>query len=298
MSRLLAACLLLSTVVAAQSEARVERNVVYGMYSGLALLMDVHYPATPNGYGIVHVPGSAFASSLGYDATPITAREQAYTTKLTEAGYTVFKINHRAAPRFVFPAALEDTQRAVRFVRHNAKQYGINPDRIGGFGGSTGGYLLALTAMLGAKNDDEPDPVNKQPATLQALVLFAPGSDLRELPKFNADAVVPIAMFLGVPIPIQDKANANILKRASPQAFVTSSAPPVLLVHGDADQTVPYQQSVTFEAELRRANVPTKLITLPGGTHNAGFGAGNTPRPEWPDYLGEMNRWMDQYLKK
>ena len=167
--RLFVAVLLVSAVADAQQNAtRVERNVVYGMYSGLALLMDVHHPANPNGYGIVQVPGSAFASSLGYDATPITAREQAYTTKLTDAGYTVFKINHRAAPRFVFPAALEDTQRAVRFIRHNAKQYGVNPDRIGGFGGSTGGYLLALTGMLGTKNDDDPDPVNKQPATLQA----------------------------------------------------------------------------------------------------------------------------------
>ena len=71
-------------------------------------------------------------------------------------------------------------------------------------------------------------------------MLFSAGSDLRELSKFNPDAVVPIAMFLGVPIPIEDKANANILKRASPQVFVSPTAPPVLLVHGDADQTVAY----------------------------------------------------------
>ncbi|MCH7475257.1 MAG: alpha/beta hydrolase, partial [Gemmatimonadetes bacterium] len=67
---------------------------------------------------------------------------------LLDAGYTVFTINHRAAPRFRYPAAVEDAQRAVRFIRHNAQRYGVDPDRIGGYGGSSGAHLVSLLGTM------------------------------------------------------------------------------------------------------------------------------------------------------
>ena len=117
----------------ANAQAKVERNVVYGMYSGLALLMDVYYPENPNGYGIVFVSGSGWTRELSLDAAPITqtGQEDVYAVPLAEAGYTVFNINHRAAPRFRHPAHLEDAQRAIRFIRHHADEFGIDAERIG-----------------------------------------------------------------------------------------------------------------------------------------------------------------------
>src|SRR5919198_61382 len=87
----------------------VERNVVYGMYSGLALLMDVYRPDQPNGYGIVHISGSGWSAPLGLDARPLKASAHVETEALplVEAGYTVCSINHRATPRFPYPAAVE-----------------------------------------------------------------------------------------------------------------------------------------------------------------------------------------------
>ena len=118
--------------------ASVESNVVYGMYSGLALLMDVHRPAKPNGYGILFVAGSGFTAPLAYDAPPLKQDRQMeiYGSRLVDAGYTVFAVNLRLAPRFRYPAAIEDLQRAVRYVRYHATRFGINPDRIGAMGGS------------------------------------------------------------------------------------------------------------------------------------------------------------------
>lgn len=97
-------------------------------------------------------------------------------------GYTVFSLNHRAAPRFHYPAPVEDVQRAVRYIRHHAQTFGIDPNRIGGVGGSSGAHLIALVAMRGAPGStDDPDPVNRQPATLQAVVLRAGPSDLLQI---------------------------------------------------------------------------------------------------------------------
>ena len=127
------ALMLLCASGAANAQAKVERNVIYDMYSGLALLMDVYYPENPNGYGIVFVSGSGWTRELSLDAAPITqtGQEDVYAVPLAESGYTVFDINHRAAPRFRHPAHLEDAQRAIRFIRHHADEFGIDAERIG-----------------------------------------------------------------------------------------------------------------------------------------------------------------------
>ena len=150
------------------------------MYSGLALLLDVHRPATPNGYGVIFISGSGWQAPTTYDATPLKQNQiPIWGPPLLKAGYTVFALNHRAVPRFHYPGAVEDVQRAIRFVRHHAKDYGIDPARIGGMGGSSGGHLIALTALLAAPGiADDPDPVNREPATLQAIVLRATPTDL------------------------------------------------------------------------------------------------------------------------
>ncbi|MCG7854137.1 MAG: prolyl oligopeptidase family serine peptidase, partial [Methanosarcinaceae archaeon] len=90
---------------------------------------------------------------------------------------------------------------------------------------------------------------------------------------------------------------AKIYTEASPISHVSSSSPPVLLMHGDADKTVPYQQSVMMEKALRAVNVPVKLLSIPGGEHGPDFEAKGKPHPDWPDYLGETVRWLDRYLK-
>jgi len=285
----------------AGAEPRVESNVTYGMYSGLALLMDVHHPGAPNGYGVVFVAGSGWNAPLEYGAQGLKEEQEQliYVNRLADAGYTVFTINHRAAPRFQFPAQLDDVQRAVRFVRHNAKQYGIDPNRIGGVGGSSGAHLISLVAMLGAPGiSDDADPINREPATLQCLVVRAAPIDMKVMSHLRESRGLPtVISFLGLALPIDDRSNEKLFAASSPISHVSRQAPPVLLIHGDADRTVPYQQSVAMEAALRAVNVPVTLLRIPGGDHGPDFGAAGKPHPEWPDYLGETVQWLDRYLK-
>jgi len=149
------AVLLLGVCDAASAQARVDRNVVYGMYSGTALLLDVHYPAKPNGFGIVFIPGSGWSAPLGYAAPPLKESEQVgmYVPSLTEAGYTVFAVTHRATPTFRYPAQVEDAERAVRFIRASASKYSIDPARIGGAGGSSGAHLVSLLGTMSGPGD-------------------------------------------------------------------------------------------------------------------------------------------------
>jgi len=284
--------------------SRVEPNVVYGMYSGLALVLDVHRPVTPNGYGVIFISGSGWQSPTTYDATPLKQNQvPIWGPSLLDAGYTVFALNHRAVPRFHYPGAVDDVQRAIRFVRHHAKDYQIDPAHIGGMGGSSGGHLIALTALLAAPGlADDPDPVNREPATLQAIVLRATPTDL--IAQAKADRGGGVTGFLEAPWPA-DPANLRqypnterVYRDASPSTHVSATSPPTLLIHGDADESVPFAESVAMEAALKKAGVPTGLIRVPGGAHGADFGAGAQPRADWPDFFGAAVRWYDTHLKK
>jgi acetyl esterase/lipase len=318
MERLMTAIVVsLLVPVAASAQTRTETNVVYGMYSGLALLMDVHRPETPNGSGILLVSGSGWQAPLGYGAAGLKddAANASWTSTLLRAGYTLFAINYRAAPRFQYPAAIDDVQRAIRYIRHHAKQFGIDGRRLGGFGGSSGAHLVGLAAMLAAPGlVDDADPVNREPATLQTLVLRAAPTDLTRMRGGNA--AMPLAVFMNALPPGRElppgfslppsaaamlAATLKPFTEASPIAHVTASSPPVLLLHGDADTEVPFQQSVAMEAALRAVNVPTKLVRMPGGGHGATFvidgRPDGKPHPALPTAIDETVRWLNQYLK-
>src|SRR5689334_13052834 len=279
---------------AAPATPVVERNVVYGMVSGAALLLDVHRPAHPNGLGVIFISGSGWQSSTEYGATPLKEQQVGlWGPPLLAAGYTVFAINHRAAPRFHYPAAIDDVQRAIRYVRLHARDYGIDPARLGGVGGSSGGHLIGLAAMLASPGDPaDADPVNRESAALQAVVLRAPLLDLRAID--TVEGIAYVTSFMEAP-PLQASA-AAAYAAASPITHVSDKSPPTLLIHGDADALVPLRQSTAMEALLGKSGVPVKLVVVPGGVHGADFGAAQS-RADWPDYFGETVRWLDTYLK-
>jgi acetyl esterase/lipase len=270
-----------------------ESNVIYGMYSGLALLMDIHYPSTPNGYGVVFIAGSGWHAPLSLDAPPLkeSGQTRMYGDPLTEAGYTVFSLNHRATPRFPYPAAVEDAQRAVRFIRYHADTYGIHPDRIGAVGGSSGGHLVSMLGVLASQGAPDADgPINQEDATVQCVVARAAPVDFLSL---GAEPIIP---FLAVSASRNDDPNSIEYKRvveASPITYVSSKAPPFLLMHGDADPMVPFHQSELMQAALQKAGVEVELLRIPGGGHGPAFNGAENP----PDYIGVMIHWLDRHLR-
>ncbi len=278
--------------------AKVDRNVIYGMYSGLALLMDVYHPETPNGYGAIFIAGSAWSAPLEYGASPLKddpGQVPAFVLPLAAAGYTIFDIDTRATPRFHYPAQIEDADRAVRFVRFHAKQFGINPARIGAVGYSSGAHLASLLGLMpGAGNASDRDPVQRESARVQCVIAGGTPADLEHVGN-NPAALAMLSGFLGTIVPADPAPSSAVFKRledASPIHFVKPGAPPFLLIHGDADELVPIEAAQELEKALQNAHVPVKLITIKGGTH------ASVVALESDEYAREMVQWFDEYLRK
>ena len=277
------------------ADPNLQSNVVYGMYSGTALLMDVYRPATPNGHGIVHVSGSGWTSPMAYSAGQLKESGQSiqYAKPLAAAGYVVFVVNHRSLPRFRYPDAVEDVQRAVRYVRKNAANYGIRSDKIGASGGSSGGHLVSMLGTLDGKGiPDDPDPVERESAKVQCVVARAAPTN------FFAMSSAGLA-FLGMRAPagkgddVTRSLEFKTYREASPLSHVSSDDPPFLLMHGDKDESVPFDQSVEMEKALRTAGVAVKLLRIEGAGHGPTFPGAKNP----PDYIGEMVAWFNRYLR-
>jgi acetyl esterase/lipase len=273
-------------------------NVVYAMHSGLALLLDVYQPPQGRGVGILYINGSGWHAPLAQNAPPLkdTPQGMPWIEALCAAGYTVFAINHRAAPRFRHPAAIDDARRAVRFMRHHAQHYGIQADQIGVCGGSSGGHLACLLGVqVQAVEADDTDPVNLHAADVQCVVARAPVVDLRHMLQGAGAGIV--ASYLGLPLRGEAQggyaAEQRSYAEASPLVHVSAKAPPVLLIHGDADDLVPYAQSELMQAALQAQGVAVELLPIAGGGHGPDFpGAQGAP-----DYLAAATRWFDKHLR-
>ncbi len=290
MRSLLVPALLVSCRAIAADAFTVESNVVYGMYSGAALLLDIYKPARPNGYGIIHVSGSGWTAPLAYGAAELKLNGQTtlYAKKLANAGYTVFAVNHRAVPRFRYPAPVEDVQRAVRFIRHNAAKFGIRADRIGASGGSSGGHLVSMLGTLDGKGKPgDDDPVERESAKVQCVVARA--APVNFLTGTNGTNLLGMA---------QPAANAKntaeyrLYAEASPVTHITPDDPPFLLMHGDQDEAVNVSQSEEMETRLKAAGVTVKFLRIAGAKHGPTFPGAVNP----PDYLGELVGWFDLHL--
>jgi acetyl esterase/lipase len=277
-----------------------QENVVYGMYSGLALLMDVRIPENPNGFGIVFIAGSGWHAPLALDAYPLkwgVDRPYLGAAGLLAQGYTLFSINHRSAPRFRYPAAVEDAQRAVRFVRYHADRFGIDPNHIGVVGASSGGHLALMLGVLDGQGEGT-SPIDRESSKVQAVVALSPGTDFRTLLARGEGAVDAVASFLGVWVPRPLEADSTseemqMVVEASPVTHVSPDDPPILLVHGDQDPTAPFNQSEIMMERLRETGVTGYLIRMEGGGHGGAVMEG----PDPPDYRKSMVEWFDRYLR-
>ncbi len=266
-----------SALRAAQNE--VDANVVYGTQAGVPLFMDVHRPQKANGYGVVLVPGNGWAGLSEPGGKPLkdyNPQVPLFMPPLVAAGYTVFVVEHRGAPRFHYPSQIEDVARAVRFVRHEATRYGINGARIGAVGYSSGANLVA---MLGVRPDinhsTAADPVDRESARIQCVVGGGTpaylGVDVGEYGARSAGAEA-------------------LLREASPINYVTPDDSPMLLFNGATDLLVPASNSRSMAAALRKAGVSAQVIELSGTGHwplNAA---------EVPHLLTEMIAWLDRCL--
>ena len=270
---------------AAKPDVEIVRDVEFGKGGGHALKLHIirpkQAPKEPMPV-IVYIHGGAWRSG---------SRDAGirYLTPYVERGYLGASIQYRFSQEAVFPAQIEDCKCAIRFLRAKAKEYHLDPDRIGVWGHSSGGHLAALLGTSGGVKELEGSGGWAEfSSRVNAVVdCFGPtdflkmddsGSRIKHNP---ADS--PESRLIGGAI----QEHRDQVARANPITYVSKDAPPFLILHGDADPLVPISQSVLLEAALKKAGAKVQFQAIQGAQH--GF----------PDALvvGDIRKFLDSQLK-
>lgn len=250
---------------------RVLRDIEYVPGGGKSRSLDLYLPEQPGAPRplVVWIHGGAWKSGTK-DGNP--------AARLLEAGFASASVEYRLSQEAVFPAQIEDCKAAIRFLRANAAKYGIDPARIGVWGASAGGHLVALLGTAGDAKEFERGANAGVSSRVQAVCdwfgpanLLTMGVQSGPESRLQHDAPnSPESQLVGGPVQeLKDKARA-----ASPLTYVSTDDPPFLIMHGDRDPVVPFAQSQELHDALQRAGVESRLHVIQGGGHGgAGFNA-------------------------
>ena len=283
----------LASAASVPSDVEVVLNVEYGKGGGRPLKLDILRPKnTPEKPmpAVVFIHGGGWRGGKKEGGVP-------RLIPFAQHGYFCASIEYRLSGEAVFPAQIEDCKCAIRFLRAKAKEYNVDPDRIGVWGASAGGHLVALLGTSGgAKELEGKGGWEKHSSRVQAVVdCFGP-TDLVKIVEDAAKGSVqgrmgfdtannPVALLLGGPV----DQNKDKAVKASSVTYVSKDDPPFLILHGDQDPLVPLSQSESLNAALKNAGVESTLHVVKGAGH--GFPG-----------LGDVNEmivaFFDKHLKK
>jgi acetyl esterase/lipase len=258
-------------------------NVVYGSIGGQNETMDVYLPRTTTGSHpcvvLVHGGGWFFGDKSFYTT---------FASELASDGYVAASINYRMLPKWPYPAELDDTQLAVRYLRAHATEYHIDSARFGAVGDSAGGYLVAMLGLRGTR--DKSLPLSQYSSRVQAVFdLYGPTDFTVDpattpLPK---EGIAIVQAFLHA----TQTENPALYKSSSPITYVSPAAAPFLIVHGSSDDLVPFDQSVRLAKALAANKVSVTLLAVAGAPH----GFLNSQHPGIFEAMAA--RFFDEHLK-
>ena len=241
-------------------------GIVYGKRGTKDLTLDVLRPAHPNGLGVALMVSGGWKSGRAGDFSSWMA------TPLLRAGYTVFAVCHVSQPESTVMEIVDDVNRAIRFIRLHAKDYGIDPNRLGVTGGSAGGHLsLMLATRGGPGKPDAPDPVDRESSAVQAVAIFYPVTDLLNLGQSTenlGDGGPPKSFIKAFGPQSTNLPTWKVIGHdMSPIYHETTNLPPTLIYHGDADTLTPLEQTEWFQKKGRDLGRTVDVVVHPGGKH-------------------------------
>ena len=255
--------------------ARFSSNVEYSAPGGASLRLDV---CTPPGRG--PFPAALLVHGGGWIGGDRSQAARPLRTRLSKANVAWLAVQYRLAPGVRYPAPVEDVQVAVRWTHRNARRLHLDGQRLALVGESAGGHLVADAAVR--MTDD---------TRVAAVVPFFAPVDLESDTDRRGGLSVSMRALFGRTNVDDDALQA--LRDGSPIRRVRPGLPPFLLVHGTADMSVPYEQSVRMQKALRDAGVACDLITVPDGTHGT---------REWddrrPGYADEVVAWLVERIAR
>ncbi len=288
MRRVRLACVLAAAIAAQASfaaDVEIIPDVVYGHKDGMALTFDVLKPkAGANGTAVLFMVSGGWVSAY----RPPQQSLPMFQT-LLDKGFTVLPVRHGSSPKYLIPEIVADVRRAVRFIRHNSGKWGIDPNRLGVYGGSAGGHL---SLVLGTASDNGDaagaEDFLKESNRVAAVVAYFPPVDLRPL----ARGLNPAPREDGRPhrFPALNFEKEKAVDY-SPIVHVSPDDPPTLLIHGDKDTLVPLSNSQRIHEAFQQNKVRSEIIVIEGAGH--GFRGEDAKRAS-----AAMVAWFEQTLLK
>ncbi|MEW5720699.1 MAG: alpha/beta hydrolase fold domain-containing protein, partial [Chloroflexota bacterium] len=263
------------------------RDITYCTPDGVAQKMNLFYPKQLSDKPMpitVYIHGGGWtAGDKGSGAG------SADMQGLLERGFIVASLNYRLAPQYKWPAQITDVKCAIRHLRANAATYKLDPNKIGVWGGSAGGHLVAMLGTTDQSAGFDVGEYADQSSRVQAVVdLFGP-ADLPAMLTGRAEIV-------GRTVFGATSRDDPVLVKASPVTYITPDDPPFLILQGDKDTTVPMEQSQILYDKLKTGDVTATLVIVKNAGH--GFtpsgGAISPSRAELTKMIGDF---FDRYLK-
>ncbi len=239
-----------------------QMNVVYTNADGWEGQMDLYLPPQEKGPSpvVINIHGGGWNKGVRQSQTGFNT--------FFKMGFAVANISYRLTGQATAPAAVEDTRCALIYLIKNAKELNIDANKIVIMGGSAGGHLALMGGLLGNDHrfDGNCDTGSfKLPATEIKVAAIIDKYGITDVWDWSYGTNITsksATRWLG------DKAaDRKFAASVSPITYVDKNSPPVFIVHGDADPTVPYQQSVDLHKKLKAAGVTTEFITVKGGQH-------------------------------
>ena len=266
----------------AEPGERILRDLPYISGGDPVQSLDLYMPAGGNELRplVVWIHGGGWegGDKRGCPARPLTSR-----------GFAAASVGYRLSRQAIYPAQIEDCKAAIRWLRSHAAEYSIDPKRIGVWGSSAGGHLVALLGTTGSTRDFDVGENLDQSSAVQCVVDWFGPTDFLHWGEPGAPPVgtkpSSVSRLLGGLV----SERQEIARRASPISFVSHESAPFLIMHGSKDPLVPPQQSVELNDALKKAGVESALKILPGAGHGGSAFSS-------PDNLKEIEDFFDAHL--
>lgn len=232
------------------------KDITYATAGATELKADLYVPdgdsATPRPL-VIAIHGGSWMTGNRNDMAPIA-------NTLAGSGFACATVSYRLAPANKWPAMIDDVQSAIRYFREHAKEYNIDPNRIGAIGVSAGGHLSLLAGSMETRDSGV---ARTAPSSRVKVVIniFGPTDLANDFPAALANYMSQ--QVLGKPF----SEAADLIKQFSPVTHITSKSAPTFTIHGDADTLVPVMQAKRLKEALDRAGVKNDLVIVAGMGH-------------------------------
>jgi len=270
-------------VAGAACAAGLQSDIEYGKAGDVSLKLDAWIPE-----GNGPFPAVILVHGGGWNHGDKADNFRWVFEPLSKAGFAWFSVNYRLAPKYLYPAAIDDVLQSVKWLEAHAAEYHVDPKRIALSGESAGGHIVAYIAARYGRD-----------LKIAAVAPFYPATDFDALVEGQDKTQLAyrgVLQFVGFKEPTDEA--RKVMGEASPITWVRPGMPPFLFIHGTKDQLCNFHQSVEMCDKMKAAGSKCEIYAVEGAPHWIGnWEKERDTHPEWLAYKQKLPEWLKKTMK-